>query len=73
MQQLQQPQLEVAVSFLSEVVAQIKLDPLWGLEVDEQLSVKTFFNKLTPSCHFLAPEGCFLPLAASMRSEVKKD
>ena len=37
-------------------------------EVVEQLSLKTFFNKLTSS----ASQGCFWPLAASMRSEVKK-
>ena len=53
--------------YLSYLRSQLKSD--WirqgGFEVAEQLSLKTFFNKLTPSCHFW-------PLVASIRSEVKK-
>ena len=58
---------EVAVSFLSEVIAQIWLD----IEVVEKLLLNTFFNKSTPSCHFWPPRVFFWPPTAFLTSEVK--
>ena len=42
-------------------------------EVVEQLLLKTFFNRSTPVMPISASEGCFWPITAFMRTEVKKN
>ena len=58
------------ISFYPEVVVQIWLDPLWGFLGCWATFIKKLLNSFMP---FLASEGCFLTLAATMRSEVKKN
>jgi hypothetical protein len=61
------------IAFLSEIVAQIWLDPLRRfLRLLIFFFIKYYFDKSTLSCLFW-PDGCFWPLTASMISEVKNN
>ena len=61
------------VSFLSEAVAQFWLDPLRGFWGCWKTFIKHFFQYINSFMPFLASEGCFWPLTASITLEVKND
>ena len=66
-------QLEVAVTFLSDVITQIWLDPLRGFWGCWETLINNFFQLVNSLMPILASEGCLWPLTASITSEVKID
>ena len=61
------------ITFFPEVVAQIWLDPIRGFWGCWKTFIKHFFQYINSFMPFLASEGCFWPLTASITLEVKND